>query len=208
MQREIFGFFVNLDERGDFYADVRNSEGKTVLEIKTGPNGEPPELIESGYMTNKQDIQGLTDYMREMSLIGKEDRVLPSAKFESELSAMPAQDSADKALEDLEANFGAAFRNKETIDLGGGFFSAEEIKPIHEMLYAHNSNEESPCPGFTGEQRGYVETFMSNLDKAIFDRDTVSIGGGDFERRDLIALRDFLQEQALQYGQQPSAPLM
>jgi hypothetical protein len=30
-----FKYYVNLDERGEFYADVRNEQGKTVYEIDT-----------------------------------------------------------------------------------------------------------------------------------------------------------------------------
>lgn len=33
---KIFEYFINLDERGSFYADVRNPQGETVFEIKVG----------------------------------------------------------------------------------------------------------------------------------------------------------------------------
>lgn len=33
---KIYKYFINLDERGSFYADVRNQAGKTVFEIKAG----------------------------------------------------------------------------------------------------------------------------------------------------------------------------
>jgi len=35
-REEIFGYQIDLDERGDFVADVRNAEGKTVFEIPEG----------------------------------------------------------------------------------------------------------------------------------------------------------------------------
>lgn len=38
----------------------------------------------------------------------------------------------------------------------------------------------------------HVETFSANLKKAIFDRETVTVSGGDFNREELIAVRDAL----------------
>jgi hypothetical protein len=59
-------YYINLDERGGFYADVRGKNGKTVLEIRGGnelPEGES-SLVDDGFMRNFRDIDGLRDYMR------------------------------------------------------------------------------------------------------------------------------------------------
>ncbi|WP_240533969.1 hypothetical protein [Aeromonas veronii] len=32
----LYGYYINLDERGDFYADVRDADGSTVFEIRAG----------------------------------------------------------------------------------------------------------------------------------------------------------------------------
>jgi len=32
---KIFEYFINLDERGEFFADIRNDQGETILEIDT-----------------------------------------------------------------------------------------------------------------------------------------------------------------------------
>lgn len=59
-------YYINLDERGSFSADVRGPGGKTVLEIKGGnelAEGET-SLVEDGYMRDFKDLNGLSDYMR------------------------------------------------------------------------------------------------------------------------------------------------
>jgi hypothetical protein len=50
-------YFINLDERGDFYADVRNAFDKTVFEISGF------EIFEDGFMSNSRDLVGLKDYL-------------------------------------------------------------------------------------------------------------------------------------------------
>lgn len=32
---EVLEYYVNLDERGEFYADIRNKKGETLVEIDT-----------------------------------------------------------------------------------------------------------------------------------------------------------------------------
>lgn len=58
-----FQYFINLDERGSFYADVRNTSGKTVYEIKAG------NIFEDGYMKNKYDLDGLKNYLVELGIM-------------------------------------------------------------------------------------------------------------------------------------------
>lgn len=61
-----YTYHVNLDERGSFYADVRNEDGKTVLEVFGGnelPEGES-SLVDDGFMRHFRDVDGLAEYMR------------------------------------------------------------------------------------------------------------------------------------------------
>lgn len=66
-----FTYHINLDERGSFCADVRNSEEETVFTIKSGdelPEGET-SIFEDGFMKHKDDMSGLEDYLMEMGII-------------------------------------------------------------------------------------------------------------------------------------------
>ncbi len=61
-------YYINLDERSEFYADVRrenagNQDGDTVFEI----NGF--EILDDGYMKHKRDIHGLENYLKDLGLI-------------------------------------------------------------------------------------------------------------------------------------------
>lgn len=58
-----YEYFINLDERGEFYADVRDSEGKTVFEMFGF------DMFEDGFMAHKKDIAGLGQYLRDVSII-------------------------------------------------------------------------------------------------------------------------------------------
>lgn len=62
-----FYYHINLDERGDFEADVRNGDEKTVFEIQGF------DIFEDGFMRHKEDIRGLQDYLRDLEVIGKQD---------------------------------------------------------------------------------------------------------------------------------------
>lgn len=74
---KIFEYFINLDERGSFYADVRNPNGETVFEIKSG--NELPEdcsdIFQDGFMKHKNDLAGLTEYLQDLQVIGQNDTI-------------------------------------------------------------------------------------------------------------------------------------
>lgn len=82
------GYYVNLDERGEFYADVRNSSGETIFEIRSEEDGSIP-LIEDGFMRHKTDLGGLADHLVDLGLIGAEAELLPSDRFEARLDETP-----------------------------------------------------------------------------------------------------------------------
>ena len=83
-----FGYYVNLDERGDFYADVRSPTGETIFEIHAEEDGSIA-LIEDGFMRHETDLDGLRDHLVEMGLIGRGAELLPSDRFEARLDADP-----------------------------------------------------------------------------------------------------------------------
>ena len=62
-------YFINLDERGEFYADVRR-DGKTIFEI------EGFEIFEDGFMKHKEDLEGLENYLSYLGLLSAFDGYL------------------------------------------------------------------------------------------------------------------------------------
>lgn len=79
-----FGYYIDLDERGAFDADVRDRQGKTIFKIAAGSSLAEGEssIFEDGYMRDKTDIQGLTDYLRDLDIIPKNGTILPMSEFE------------------------------------------------------------------------------------------------------------------------------
>jgi hypothetical protein len=57
-----FSYFINLDERGEFSADVRDPDGITVLEIGA-------DIFEDGFMRHKHDLDGLRNYMIHLGIM-------------------------------------------------------------------------------------------------------------------------------------------
>ncbi|MCE6958306.1 hypothetical protein LAZ40_04450 [Cereibacter sphaeroides] len=80
----IFGWYINLDERGEFYADLRDASGKTVFEIRT-PDEEGHDFFEDGYMKHGNDLEGLRDYMLDLKIIPQGAEVLSFSDFEARL---------------------------------------------------------------------------------------------------------------------------
>ena len=64
-----FEYFVNLDERGEFYADLRNGSGETVYQIKGF------DIFEDGFMKHKYDLQGLKEYMVELGIMQDDQEI-------------------------------------------------------------------------------------------------------------------------------------
>lgn len=87
----IFGYYINLDERGDFYADVRDTDGKSIFEINAGNRlGEDESSIfEDGFMRDKNDVAGLTDYLRSLKVIPDDGKVLNMDEFEKQEESRP-----------------------------------------------------------------------------------------------------------------------
>ncbi|PIQ54410.1 MAG: hypothetical protein COW02_05070 [Comamonadaceae bacterium CG12_big_fil_rev_8_21_14_0_65_59_15] len=88
----IYGYYIDLDERGDFQADVRDVNGKTIFEIRAGESlGEDESSIfDDGYMRNKDDLSGLTEYMIGLGIIAEGSDVLPMSEFEARTRPTPS----------------------------------------------------------------------------------------------------------------------
>jgi len=65
-----YGYYVNFDRPEGFFADVRNTLGKTVFEIRD------THIIESGLMSHKRDVGGLRDYLIEQGLMERRQMLL------------------------------------------------------------------------------------------------------------------------------------
>lgn len=76
-----FGYYINLDERGSFFADVRDDAGETIFEIRC--EGDDFWIFEDGWMESKLDVDGLADYMVDLGLITRGSTVLLSHEFEA-----------------------------------------------------------------------------------------------------------------------------
>lgn len=79
---DYYGLIVNLDERGQFYADVCDLDGTTVFEIKSDEEEGGIWLIDDGYMKHKEDVSGLQDYLVEMEVIPAKSSVFEAREFE------------------------------------------------------------------------------------------------------------------------------
>ena len=60
-----YKYFINLDERGEFYADVRDPDGNTVYEIHGFA------FFEAGFMKHKDDLEGLEDHLHMQGVMPK-----------------------------------------------------------------------------------------------------------------------------------------
>ena len=60
-------YFINLDERGEFYADVRDESNNTIFEIKGF------DIFEDGWMRNKNDLMGLRNHLVGLGVMKDDD---------------------------------------------------------------------------------------------------------------------------------------
>ncbi|WP_411840030.1 hypothetical protein [Paracoccus sp. ME4] len=86
----VFGYSINLDERGQFYADVRDTEGNSIFEIKTPEEGGDPGFEDLG-MRHKDDLSGLRDHLVSLGVLERDAELLPLAEFERRIE--PEDDS-------------------------------------------------------------------------------------------------------------------
>ena len=74
-EKTILHYFINLDERGEFFADVRDSEDNTIYEIKTNEEG-TINLIDDGFMKHTKDINGLEKYLKQIGIILDDSKIV------------------------------------------------------------------------------------------------------------------------------------
>jgi len=68
--KKTFTYYINLDERGEFYADVRDERDQTIFEIKD------VEIFEDGWMRNKHDLHGLKNYLVDLGVMKDVDYLI------------------------------------------------------------------------------------------------------------------------------------
>ncbi len=66
-EKKTFLYFINLDERGEFYADVRDDSNNTIFEIKGF------DIFEDGWMRNKNDLMGLRNHLVGLGVMKDDD---------------------------------------------------------------------------------------------------------------------------------------
>lgn len=79
MKKAIYGLYINLDERGDFQADVRDINDKTVFEMDTF---QAEELVIDGFVRDPRDPDQIESHLRDVGVIPQDAYVYNSDKFE------------------------------------------------------------------------------------------------------------------------------
>lgn len=78
------GYYVNLDERGMFRADVRDPSGESVYEIEC--EGDDWSIFEHGWMENKADLDGLHGYLVYLGIATEGAELLHGTDFEDRIA--------------------------------------------------------------------------------------------------------------------------
>lgn len=73
-----FTYHVNLDERGYFFADVRDENENSIYDIHSNEDGEIPEVTD-GFMHHSRDLEGLSRHLQSMGIIPKESTISRAA---------------------------------------------------------------------------------------------------------------------------------
>ena len=80
--RRVFGWVIDLDERGSFRAHVEDAGGSAVFRCSNEESEDGDLwLLVDGFMRNTDDTDGLSRYLRSVGLIGPMDVVWPSRRF-------------------------------------------------------------------------------------------------------------------------------
>lgn len=190
-----YGYYINLDERGEFYADVRDIDSKSVFELRSTEEG--LWTVDAGYMRHNKDIIGLQSYLRDVDMIEKDAMLLSMSDFER-FKEQTLQYSDQDPLETLEANLGSLIRSKGTMLMGKGVFTCEDVVEVRDLLA--NRTEETAgefVSSLSEPELQRVKDFMSNLSSAVLNREQVDIAGGEFNTRELTMLKIFLGAQLM-----------
>jgi hypothetical protein len=73
-----FRYIIDLNERGSFRAHVEDKEGNDVFTILAGNElGEDEtSIFDEGYMKNINDVGGLEDYLKQLNIMGQDDKLV------------------------------------------------------------------------------------------------------------------------------------
>lgn len=104
----LYGYYIDLDERGSFLADVRDANEKTVYTIRAGDElGEDEtSIFDDGFMRDKNDLSGLTKYLKDLGVIGPYASVVDMKTFEKSLEELQSATVAYLAIEGEAASRG------------------------------------------------------------------------------------------------------
>lgn len=75
-----YGYSINLDERGEFHADVRDLADHSVFHIVSIDDLQ--SSVEMGLLRHKDDYQGLERHLREVGIIGDNADIVALCDFE------------------------------------------------------------------------------------------------------------------------------
>lgn len=97
-----YEYHINLNERGQFYADVRDENEKSVYWIKVGYGDEDNNPVEDGFMKDLRDIRGLEAYLKDIGIISQGSKLVsPYGNMREELGLDAGELSDDPSSMDI-----------------------------------------------------------------------------------------------------------
>jgi hypothetical protein len=134
----VYQYHINLDERGEFYADVRNTSGNTVFEIKGF------DIFEEGWMDDKRDINGLREYLISLGIMKTEQHLqdVETNKYASNKYAMrklAIRSMGREPMSKLLLDAGKNMNYFASIAINAGYNKDEIVDGI--MRYFNQSRE-------------------------------------------------------------------
>jgi len=136
-----YEFYVNLDERGSFYADVRDPDtDESIYEIDTE---KIQQLGEDGYMRHNQDYEGLESYLKQLDIIKEDDGIIlrrgikkKSQRFNWEFDKHQSQYIYNKKTGEIEKEESAVTKIGKTKD--DKYYCEECGKEMNALDYMMN----------------------------------------------------------------------
>lgn len=95
--RQIYGYIIDLDERGEFRASVRDLRDEIVFEI------EGFEIFEDGFMRHRDDIDGLHQHLITLGILPKDSELVSGYDSEFQKQQIACQNSPLPTVENASA---------------------------------------------------------------------------------------------------------
>ena len=159
---EIFGYYIDFDERGSFRASVRDDTERPIFRVVAGDELPPDStgIFDDGYMRDKHDLAGLQAYLRQLRILPADGVLLDMADFEAALAARDqaatdyptyTPEQADDIGRRILAVIGAS--SQDTLGSGSpaSAVRAGVITEVEAAQYRHHR-------GFVGDQTGATIT--------------------------------------------------